>query len=549
MNGEPSTRNISPIRTFAQDAALMKGHKDRALKTEEKAVAVAAVEAPTPEVITQAPAPAPRVPVQKQVYEAPLVQHVAPDKQIDLTDEVSQINTQRKTSILSDSHEGFDEDRVRASGTIIRDTKRKRFRLLPAMIEAATGWFTHQKENLQTKKVPQHTVSTAESRKEIIEAAVQHGVQAPKEDFGVVAQRLKAVPRTTAASSLTFKEKEATPAPSWSYVEEQDQAAPIEDVPRVTPEPEVVAEQTQTVEEEVAVQTTVPAPGIQEASQPLIPPVQQEEIPTYTPPPQEMASDPLPAAASVPAAPATLQTAPTSVEPASHTKRPVIIAILLIMAGAILLGIGLSFYFFGPKEEEGQKVVVYKIPSLIRASRQEPIAFFGDRVRFLENIKQLISGNNTVIQLYPATIQQDGSQKPGSIEEILAEFNFRAPGSFVRSVKEIALGGAGNQPYLVLEMTNFDVAFAGMLEWEQTMSADLSPLFGPTVIETFDPSARTATQVRNAFFTDAVASNKNVRILFDETGSDRIVYTFTDQDTILITTTRESLELLLPLVK
>ena len=88
-----------------------------------------------------------------------------------------------------------------------------------------------------------------------------------------------------------------------------------------------------------------------------------------------------------------------------------------------------------------------------------------------------------------------------------------------------------------------------MLDWEKNMSADLVPLFGTAVIETFDPQARTNTQARNAFFVDTIASNKNVRLLRDENGEDRIIYTFVDQNTILITTTREALQTLLPLMK
>ena len=100
-----------------------------------------------------------------------------------------------------------------------------------------------------------------------------------------------------------------------------------------------------------------------------------------------------------------------------------------------------------------------------------------------------------------------------------------------------------------MKTQNFDTAFAGMLAWEKTMSADLSPLFGAPVVMSFDPSARTDTQVREAFFKDTIASNKNVRLLLDEEGRDRIVYTFVNQNTVLITTTRTALDALLPLVR
>ncbi len=183
MNGEHATKNISPIRTFAQDAAFMKGQRrDDSPKIPEKEIVVPAVEEEVVPVVPDLPKITPvtkALAPRKILEEAPIVHHVARDKQIDLTDEVSQINTQRKSSILSDGPDGFDGDRAGSSGTIIRDTKRKRFRLFPAMIEAVVGWATNQKVNFENRKPPTHAVSTAESRKDIIEAAVQHGVQAP----------------------------------------------------------------------------------------------------------------------------------------------------------------------------------------------------------------------------------------------------------------------------------------------------------------------------------------------------------------------------------
>jgi hypothetical protein len=139
--------------------------------------------------------------------------------------------------------------------------------------------------------------------------------------------------------------------------------------------------------------------------------------------------------------------------------------------------------------------------------------------------------------------------KPASAEQILSILSPRAPGSFQRGVQELTFGGVGSAPFMIMKVSSFDTAFAGMLEWERAMSADLSPLYGTPVVETFDPSARTDTQVRAAFFKDAIASNKNIRLLLDEAGEDRIVYTFTDQNTVVITTTREALNTLVPLLK
>jgi hypothetical protein len=80
------------------------------------------------------------------------------------------------------------------------------------------------------------------------------------------------------------------------------------------------------------------------------------------------------------------------------------------------------------------------------------------------------------------------------------------------------------------------------------MSADLSPLFGTPVSSSYNPEVRTDTGTSEAYFKDIIASNKNARLLVDENGDDRIVYTFIDKNTIVITTTRDALSDILPLV-
>jgi Flp pilus assembly secretin CpaC len=135
------------------------------------------------------------------------------------------------------------------------------------------------------------------------------------------------------------------------------------------------------------------------------------------------------------------------------------------------------------------------------------------------------------------------------VQTIFTALELRAPGSFTRSVQEITFGGYnGTDPFILMKVTDFDTAFGGMLAWEPAMSTDLSPLFGIPVTESFDPYARTDTQIRSAFFRDTVIANKSVRVLVDAQDTERLMYAFVQPNIILITTNQATFSAIAPLV-
>lgn len=102
-------------------------------------------------------------------------------------------------------------------------------------------------------------------------------------------------------------------------------------------------------------------------------------------------------------------------------------------------------------------------------------------------------------------------------------------------------------PFIVLSSPAYERAFGGMLVWEKTMSADLSPFFGAPVTSSLTPGKELPTA--NAYFVDAIVGNGAVRILYDEFGNERIVYALVDDEYILITSTTEALASLITLLK
>ena len=578
----PAQKNVVRIRTF----------KDDVLRAQGSTVQSNSTVAPTEKPITQVqlptsfvaspltqknytPLPNPRQtssPLPKGDRPSPRIDPVgvarsnpvppkASDRPVQALDvslsekDIAQIAHVQKASILSDEDTLHSEQSL-GEGTIVRDIKRKRFKLLPAIATAVSSWFSEAKiEYQQAVTGPVHTVAKAESRLETIRKAIEQDKQAPKDDFAQVSASLKIIPRTQVQSAVIVKEKSKLPSPTWNHVVDDPAVLPVEDT--VVSSLQIDIDKSGPVVQELASVEMRREVGIEETYiEPTPVPQTVTEI-TPEEPYQEVVVDatyiePTPApqmTTEVVQQNSTAQT-PRQYAPArAPSEKPFYIALASIVFVATLLGVGVSYYFFG-KTNTGvtqKNEIVYEAPLLFTSNATTHFLLPGDRLTLLSVLMSGIEENGDgVVHLYP-TISED--RVPADIESVLTVLGPRAPGAFLRGVREIGFGGAYGKPFIVLTTTSFDTAFSGMLLWEEAMSADLSPLYGSPVFESYNPEVRTNTQTSAAFFKDIIASNKNARLLVDENGDDRIIYTFIDQNTIVITTTREALSDIIPLLK
>jgi hypothetical protein len=453
-------------------------------------------------------------------------------------EDIAKITHVQKSSILSDEGRLPSDDSL-GEGMIVRDKKRKRFKLLPAIGMAISSWFSDTKTEYQkVVNGPVHTVAKAESRLETIRKAIEQSRQAPKDDFSQVAATLKTTERTQIQSAILVKDKSELPQPTWSHVVGEPDAPVLQEETTIIekPEPQVVA--ATVIQTAPVPETPQQAVSIEVLQQPIEPAYEEvvEEEPV-----QVQAEE---VAAAVPA-----QNTPVRYAPArTPSEKPFYIVLASIVFIATMLGVGVSYYFFGGantgvtiKDE-----IAYEAPTLFSAGSTLNFLLPEDRLTLLSVLTAGIEENSdSVVHLYP-TLDEEGT--PADIGSILGTLGLRADGSFIRGIREIAFGGSSGEPFIVLTTASFDTAFAGMLGFEESMSADLSPLFGSPVSSSYNPEVRTDTQTSSAYFKDIIASNKNARLLVDENGDDRIVYTFIDKNTIVITTTREVLADVIPLV-
>lgn len=119
-----------------------------------------------------------------------------------------------------------------------------------------------------------------------------------------------------------------------------------------------------------------------------------------------------------------------------------------------------------------------------------------------------------------------------STEKFFELLESRASGTLKRSFgQDFMLGAVGEHPFIIIKLVSFENAYPGMLAWEPDMPADLSPVF---------PKAYTDSNV----FKDIIIKNKDVRALYIGE-KPALLYTFLDNNMLIITESFESLQTLI----
>lgn len=116
------------------------------------------------------------------------------------------------------------------------------------------------------------------------------------------------------------------------------------------------------------------------------------------------------------------------------------------------------------------------------------------------------------------------------------EAGLRLPDRVARNLKpEFMFGvynnGQNQARFLILNINAYDQVYAALLEWESGLAADTLPLLY---------SGQRVNQVAGRQFSDKRIRNADIRLVTDTAGKIFLLYTFLDQDTLLITTSEEA---------
>ncbi len=116
------------------------------------------------------------------------------------------------------------------------------------------------------------------------------------------------------------------------------------------------------------------------------------------------------------------------------------------------------------------------------------------------------------------------------------------PASIQRTLKAPYMFGLynynGNQRFVVLKVGSYDTTFSGMFTWETTLWQDFKELFG---LQTDNSSSGNTFSIEIKKFQDATFNNKDCRVVKDQSGNIIFLYSIIDQNTIVITTSTDTL--------
>jgi len=225
--------------------------------------------------------------------------------------------------------------------------------------------------------------------------------------------------------------------------------------------------------------------------------------------------------------------------------------ILFAVGGVIiiLVAIATSYFLIKKAQEKNLPAVITRnVESIISQDNQVLVdmtnATNKSDVSNLINPEVIEKGiANSIKAIFLTKTQEDYSKTLFELNDLLSILKVTAPGSLIRSFTgEYMIGtytlsseNERSHLFLILKVSDYNLAYAGMLEWEKTILDDLFTLFRVNVsgenVELFGKS-----------FKDIVIKNKDARILYNKEGVDALFYLFPDKKHLVITDNQETIK-------
>lgn len=225
--------------------------------------------------------------------------------------------------------------------------------------------------------------------------------------------------------------------------------------------------------------------------------------------------------------------------------------VLLVALLFVALGAGAVYFIFyyknltddtslTPDVELGSMIVVEKVLGLPTEGL--------DRTLLISEIRKITENTalslGDVAEIIPTKSKLTGGEKKIDADELFEILNTNVDAAFARSMKdEFVLGVHNfgvNRTFLILKTSFFENAFAGMLRWENKIEEDLTFLMQEQRVES-DTLPVTTTEFSVYEFKDIVVRNRDARALMDEAGNIKIIYSFPNRETLVVTNNKGTL--------
>lgn len=214
--------------------------------------------------------------------------------------------------------------------------------------------------------------------------------------------------------------------------------------------------------------------------------------------------------------------------------------ILFVVGGIILIAVAIfgSYYLVQKKKEkEIPKNTITNIETFISYDSKSYIdtTNINDVIELRDSIQK--EQQDSSVKALFLTKKTDVTSTLITTKDLFSLINSSAPSALTRSISDKFLLGrfldpnaienSKNPMFLILQTNDYPLAYASMLDWEETMLKDLYIFFNINI-----------SQSNNSLFqkkwNDIIINNKDARILYGEKGEGILYYVFIDKNNFVI---------------
>lgn len=221
-------------------------------------------------------------------------------------------------------------------------------------------------------------------------------------------------------------------------------------------------------------------------------------------------------------------------------RRTLYLLFVAIALGMIALGalVFLSMRFVRGGSSLTATSTAATTPSSIMFTEQSLVYSLSGLTSF--DIKQQLASARSqdmrlgAIQRIVPIVGSGDETQPATTAEFLNAIGAHLPDGMERALSSEFLLGyhalSTKVPILVIPVTSYERAFAGMLLWEETLPDDMAPMFTATPIQTTLPDGTSKARA----FEDVTIQNYDIRVVRDAAGEIKLLYTFPTRSILII---------------
>lgn len=223
--------------------------------------------------------------------------------------------------------------------------------------------------------------------------------------------------------------------------------------------------------------------------------------------------------------------------------------LIYVISLVLIFGAGATLWYLFAFRKSQDPVNISEEKTIIGTKKTVTLDFSGATREGLKETYNSLRASADYLNSVMAIIISNSDTKTVIVAGDLVDgLDFNMPSALRRTLgDEFMLGlygdGVARDFFLLLKIKDYGIAFRDMLEWENDLIKDFEPLLK----KDFTSSSMAATSSTQAIFVfkDLIVKNKDTRAAISAKDNVRIIYTFLNKETILLTESETALKAIL----